>query len=194
MQFQCQKQFNFKQFNLAYEHSLVLFDPLVGPYQVLLLRVRVDQGVMSMKGYSKFHKPPAILELHYQNVQCYIQDNHSGCGVGVMLLLSRDAVGVFYRPSRLGNYWVETHWLKKFQVQQVSKEGLADSLKGPWKRCNCKHSFLLPTPEVKFTWFIYVNVYVYKYRYWWKWQILISIIWLSTIVALCQARLYTMNN
>ena len=32
------KQFHFKQFSLAWEHSLVLFDPLIEPYQVLSLR------------------------------------------------------------------------------------------------------------------------------------------------------------
>ena len=33
------KQFYFKQFRLAYVHSLVLFDFKLGPYQVLPIRV-----------------------------------------------------------------------------------------------------------------------------------------------------------
>ena len=59
------EQFYFKQFSLAQEHSLVLFDPYIGPYQVLPLWARVDLGVMTMKGYSTF---PQIsgLEPHHQ--------------------------------------------------------------------------------------------------------------------------------
>ena len=33
---------------------LVLFNPLINPYQVLPLRARVDLGAMAMKGYSAF--------------------------------------------------------------------------------------------------------------------------------------------
>ena len=53
---------------------LVLFNPLIGPYQVLPLRARVDLGAMAMKGYSKFPKAPALLEPHHQIVLCHIQD------------------------------------------------------------------------------------------------------------------------
>ena len=45
------------------QHSLVLFDPLIGLYQVLLLWARVDLGAILMKGYSAFPKPPALLDL-----------------------------------------------------------------------------------------------------------------------------------
>ena len=47
---------------------LVLFNPLIGPYQVLPLRARVDLGAMAMKGYSAFPKAPALLESHHQIV------------------------------------------------------------------------------------------------------------------------------
>ena len=49
----------------------VLFDPSIGPYQVLLLWVRVDLGAMAMKGYSTFPKAPTWLEPHH-----HIQDIH----------------------------------------------------------------------------------------------------------------------
>ena len=46
----------------------VLFDPKIGLYQVLLLRVKMDLGVMVMKGYSAFLKAPVLLEPDYQIV------------------------------------------------------------------------------------------------------------------------------
>ena len=55
-----------KKFSLASVHSLVLFDPLRGPYQVLPLQDRMDLGAMAMKEYSAFPKAPALLEPHYQ--------------------------------------------------------------------------------------------------------------------------------
>ena len=48
---------------------MVLFDPYIRPYQVLLpLRARVDLGAMAMKGYSAFFKAPALLEPYHQIV------------------------------------------------------------------------------------------------------------------------------
>ena len=47
---------------------MVLFNPLIGPYQVLPLRARVDLEAMAMKGYSVFPKVPALLEPHHQIV------------------------------------------------------------------------------------------------------------------------------
>ena len=35
---------------------LVLFNPSIGPYQVLPLRARVDLGAMAIEGYSAFPK------------------------------------------------------------------------------------------------------------------------------------------
>ena len=57
---------------------LVLFNPYIGPYQVLPLRGRVDLGAMAMKGYSAFPKDPALLELHHWIVLCHIQDTRWG--------------------------------------------------------------------------------------------------------------------
>ena len=58
---------------------------------MLPLTVREDLGAMAMKGYSAFPKDPALLEPHHQIV------------CGMVLLLCREAVGVFYSSSRLGN-------------------------------------------------------------------------------------------
>ena len=50
---------NINQFYLTYRE---------GPYQVLPLQARVNQGAMAMKEYSTFPKAPALLEPHYQIV------------------------------------------------------------------------------------------------------------------------------
>ena len=57
---------------------------------MLPFRARADLGAMAMKGYSTFSKAPALQEPHRQT------------HVGEVLLFYRDAVGVFYSPSRLG--------------------------------------------------------------------------------------------
>ena len=41
-------------------YSLVLFDPYIGPYQVLPLQARVDLGAMAMKGLSAFPQSSGI--------------------------------------------------------------------------------------------------------------------------------------
>ena len=56
---------NVKQFYLT---------PLIEPYQVLPLRIRVDLGVMAMKGYTAFAKVSPLLDPHYQMVYFHIQD------------------------------------------------------------------------------------------------------------------------
>ena len=48
--------------------QLVLFNPYIGPYQVLPGRARVDLVAIAMKGYSTFPKAPASLEPHHQIV------------------------------------------------------------------------------------------------------------------------------
>ena len=67
------KPFYFKQFSVAKVHSLILFIPLTGPYQVLPFRARVDLGAMAMKGCSTFPNAPALLEPHPSDH--HIQDN-----------------------------------------------------------------------------------------------------------------------
>ena len=41
-----------------FKYQTFIFDPSIGPYQMLPLRVRVDQEVIAMKEYSTFHKSP----------------------------------------------------------------------------------------------------------------------------------------
>ena len=58
--------FNISHLFAQLNSQTVLLDPLIGPYQVLPLQLRVDQGVMAMKGYSPF--PKALgLEPHHQD-------------------------------------------------------------------------------------------------------------------------------
>ena len=58
--------------------QVVLYNPLIGPYQVLPFWARVDLREMAMKGYSAFPKAPASLEPHHQIVLCHIQDTLVG--------------------------------------------------------------------------------------------------------------------
>ena len=62
------KQSYFKRFSQAKVYSSVLFDPLIGSYQVLPLRARMDLEVMAMKEYSAFPNASALLEPHQQIV------------------------------------------------------------------------------------------------------------------------------
>ena len=48
--------------------QLILFNPLVGPYQVLPRRGRVNLGGVAIEGCSAFPKAPASLEPHHQIV------------------------------------------------------------------------------------------------------------------------------
>ena len=66
------------QFSISMQ--LVLFNPAIGPYQVLPFQDRVDLGAMARKGYSTFPKAPASLEPHHQIVLCHIQNTHRGGG------------------------------------------------------------------------------------------------------------------
>ena len=52
----CQNSFN----SNSSVHSSVLFDPYIGPYQVLPPQARVDQGAMAMKGYNALSQSSSI--------------------------------------------------------------------------------------------------------------------------------------
>ena len=63
-------QFKFQNSSISnnsvlHMYSLVLFNPLIGSYQVVSLWVRVDLGAMAMNGYSALPKAPALLESHH---------------------------------------------------------------------------------------------------------------------------------
>ena len=59
---------------------LVLFNPKIGPDQMLPRRARVDLEAMAMKGYFAFPKAPALLESCHQ-IKCHIQDTHLAGGL-----------------------------------------------------------------------------------------------------------------
>ena len=77
--------------------SPTLFAEFSSIYRYEPLRVQVDQGAMAMKGYSAFPKAAALLEPHHQFF-CVIFNTL----VRRDLPFCRDAVGIFYNPSRLG--------------------------------------------------------------------------------------------
>ena len=83
------KQSYFKQFSLAYGHSLALFDPKIGPYQVLPLCASVDLGEMAMDGYPAFPKAPALLEPHHDTVYSHIPGHSLEIGLIPLLRNSR---------------------------------------------------------------------------------------------------------
>ena len=56
--------------------QLVLFNPYIGPYEVLPLRATVNLGAMAMKGCFEIPKAPASLKPNHQIVYCYIQDTY----------------------------------------------------------------------------------------------------------------------
>ena len=95
---------------------IVLFNPLIGPYQVLPFRARVDLEVMVVKECSAFPKAPASLEPHHQIVKCHTQDTPWG-----VLPLCREAVGVFYSPSRLGKTCYPLSWYELFPLDAHSQ-------------------------------------------------------------------------
>ena len=74
------------------DNLILLCDP-----QLLQFRSRVELGVMAMKEYSTFLKVPER-ESHDQIQLSIIPGESLEC----VLLLCRDAVGVFHTPSQLG--------------------------------------------------------------------------------------------
>ena len=98
-QFKCKhgsivkKTFLFQDIQFSISMPLVLLNPLIGRYQVLPHRARVDLGAIAMKGYSVFPKaPPSDCLVSYPG--------HTLAGV---LPVCSGVVSVFYSPSRLGN-------------------------------------------------------------------------------------------
>ena len=89
-------QFNVIHWFTQFKSQIVVFDPLIGPYKLLPLWVRVDLGTTAMKEYSTFSKVPG-LEPHYQ----MIYSEHFLSGGGDLTPLQH-AVGVFCIPWLLG--------------------------------------------------------------------------------------------
>ena len=68
------------QFNQTIQFStimlLILFNPKIGPHQVLPHRARVDLGAMAMRGHSVFLKAPAYWNLTIRLFSVIFQDIH----------------------------------------------------------------------------------------------------------------------
>ena len=79
------------------KYQTVLFDPLIGPYQVLPLQARVDLGAIAIKVYFIFLKASKIEASPLDGFVLY--PGHSL--LGEVLRLYRETVDVFYSPSRL---------------------------------------------------------------------------------------------
>ena len=96
-------------FQFSISVQIVLFNPQVGPYQVLPFRARVDLGAMAMKGV--LHSPKLQ---DYSNLTIRLFSVISRILIGgvVVLPLCREAVGVFYSPSQI----YDQSSLRKFQL------------------------------------------------------------------------------
>ena len=77
---------------------LVLFNPQIGPYQVLPRQARVDLGAMAIKGYSVF-SPSDWLVSYTEN------------SLGVILPLCRGAVSEILQPQSTGQCRHGKNWL-----------------------------------------------------------------------------------
>ena len=83
----------------------VLFNPYIGPYQVLPFRGQSGPGNNGNEGV--FHIPQSSSITGTSPSDCLV--SYPGDSLGRVLPLCRGTVSVFYRPSQLGNFWLE--WL-----------------------------------------------------------------------------------
>ena len=97
------KQFYFKQFSLAWVHSLVRFDPLKDPIRCYLSKLEWSWKWWQWRGTP--HSPKIQ---YYWNLTIKLFRVITRTFVGRRVLsLFRDAAGVFYSPSRLGSSRME---------------------------------------------------------------------------------------
>ena len=82
----------FQTIQFCISHSFALSLNVEHKDQVLLLRARVDMGVMAMKGYTAFLRAPELLESHHLI-------SYPGYSLGGVLLLCSNEVGVLYSPT-----------------------------------------------------------------------------------------------
>ena len=89
------------QFNIStqFKCQAVLFDPLIGPYQVLSIWAKVNLGVMALKRI-----PHSSMLHHYWSTTFRLFCIIPGHSLEEILPLCRDAVGVFWSPSQL-DHW-----------------------------------------------------------------------------------------
>ena len=81
-----------------FECQIVLFNPLIGLYQVLPIWARVDRAVMAMKGLSKLPKLQHYWSLTIR-LFSIILEIFVGVCVCVGVYSFADAIGIFNRPS-----------------------------------------------------------------------------------------------
>ena len=93
---------------------------------MLSLWARVDQGVMTMKGYFAFPKVLALLEPHHLIVSCHIQDTRLGVSypsAEMQLVYSTTSVNLArfgWRLLHLPNpVFVEKFWWKSIKFIEV---------------------------------------------------------------------------
>ena len=124
--------------------QLVLFNPQIGPYQVLPFRARVDLGAMAMKGCFTFPKAPASLEPHHQVVQCHILDFHwRGKGLTSQQRCSRC---ILHPPS--------SDWARIQKEKTICKNSLASF-------CNMKYVNVISKFSYVFVHnIIYYSIYI----------------------------------
>ena len=118
------KQFYFKQFSLAKVHSLVLFDPYIGLYQVLPLRDRVE---LQSDGNKRAFCTPQSSSITVTSPSDFLVI-YSGHSLRESLLF-RDAVGVFcslswLKPGSSGNKGV----LRIPQTSSITEASPSDYL------------------------------------------------------------------
>ena len=109
--------------NAHFKCQTILFDPYIGPYQVLTLRTRADLGVMAVTSYSAFPNALALLEPNHQIIKSHIMTHVVGGGV---LFLCREAVGIIY----LGGAWGLWPCLLQEAQRELVKKHRLDN----WKR------------------------------------------------------------
>ena len=117
---------------LGLKYQTVLFEPLIGRYQVLLLRLRVDLGAMVMEGYSAFLKTSALLKPHRQSVCCHIQDTH---WVGCVIVLQR-CNRCILQPQPIGFLYLALNQTKHVLVNISFRKKLRWQLLYFWVRFN----------------------------------------------------------
>ena len=141
-------------------YSLVLFSPLIGPYQVLPIRTRMYLGAMVIKGYSAFPKAHGLLELQLFSAI-------SRTLVGWVLPLCREAVDVFYSPNRLGQLWRGTSYSPCLPILSISNK--CSSVYIPWESsfwgegvnpfCGYSHRILSPTDGASLIFSMNIDIY-----------------------------------
>ena len=141
--------FQIIQFRISthFKCQTVLFDLLIGSYQMLPLRHRLNLGAIAIKRYFSFLKEPALQEPHHQIVlshnrtlgwrslaqlqrcsRCIPQHQPSGPQDNRWGVLSfyRDSAVLFYIPNQLGHRTLVRESYPSTEMHPVCSAALAD--------------------------------------------------------------------